>query len=170
MTTLTRRTALGGLATAVAIAPLVAASGARAQQMRIDNAAAMNGVTEVVIGSFIVAFLTDRTDRARAGGGLLGSGFGGRSTARSALHGVSAVEFQRATDAAYADFLRQLAGAGYQIADRAAAVEAFTRANAQPLENGIERRAVVRWSENAMAGVRLLTPIPYERLQSASGH
>ena len=71
MTTLTRRTALGGLATAVAIAPLVAASGARAQQMRIDNAAAMNGVTEVVIGSFIVAFLTDRTDRARAGGGLL---------------------------------------------------------------------------------------------------
>ena len=38
------------------------------------------------------------------------------------------------------------------------------------LENGIERRAVVRWSENAMAGVRLLTPIPYERLQSASGH
>lgn len=37
------------------------------------------------------------------------------------------------------------------------------------LENGIERRGVVRWSENAMAGVRLLTSIPYERLQSASG-
>ena len=37
------------------------------------------------------------------------------------------------------------------------------------LENGIERRAVVRWSENSMAGVRLLKPIPYEELQSASG-
>ena len=159
MTTLTRRTALGGLATAVAIAPLLAASGARAQQMRIDNAAAMNGVTEVVIGSFIVAFLTDRTDRARAGGGLLGSGFGGRSTARSALHGVSAVEFQRATDAAYADFLRQLAGAGYQIVDRAAAVEAFTRANAQPLENGIERDVILARDSRAKAQVFAPTEI-----------
>ena len=36
------------------------------------------------------------------------------------------------------------------------------------LENGMERRGIVRWSENAMAGVRLLTPIPYEKLQSAS--
>lgn len=159
MAGLTRRMALGGLCAAAALAPLAAASGARAQQMRVDNAAAMNGVTEVVIGSFIIAFLTDRTDRARAGGGLLGSGFGGRSTARSALEGVTAVEFQRATDAAHDDFLRQLAGAGYQIADRTAVVEAFTRANAQPLENGLERDVILARDSRAKAQVFAPTAI-----------
>lgn len=36
------------------------------------------------------------------------------------------------------------------------------------LENGIERRGVVRWSENATAGLQLLEPIRYQDLQSAS--
>lgn len=36
------------------------------------------------------------------------------------------------------------------------------------LENGIERRGVVRWSENGMAGIRLLEPIAYQQLESAS--
>ena len=154
MTALTRRDALTGAVAAAALsAALATPTAAMAQALKVDNAAALNGVTRVVIGSFIVAFLTDRTDRARAGGGLLGGGFGGRSTARSALEGVSDLEFQQATDAAYDDFLRQMSNAGYQIGDRAAVIEAFTRANAQPLENGMERDVILARDSRAKAKV-----------------
>ena len=159
MTTMTRRLALGALTATAALAPLMTATGAAAQDVRIDNAAAMSGVGRVVVGSFIMAFLTDRTDRARAGGGLMGGGFGGRSTARTALEGVSDAEFQRATDAAYEDFLGQLRAAGYQVGDRAAVVEAFTRANAQPLENGIERDVILARDSRAKAKVFAPTAI-----------
>lgn len=152
-TGLSRRGALaGGLATGV-LATGALATAARAQSVRVDNAAAMNGANQVAIGSFIVAFLTDRTDRARAGGGLLGGGFGGRSTARSALEGVSDADFQQATDAAYADFLSQLASAGYQVGDRTALVEAFTKNRARPLDNGLERDVILDRDSRAKAKV-----------------
>lgn len=144
------------LGLAVSAAALPHAGLAFAQALKIDNAAAMTGITQVVIGGFVVAFLTDRVDRARAGGGLLGGGFGGRSTARSALEGVSDLEFQRATDAAYQDFLGQMAAAGYQLGDRAAVVEAFARNNASPLENAMERDIVM--GRDTRAKARLFAP------------
>lgn len=150
---LNRRGVLGGGAGLAALATMGLAGTASAQSVRVDNAPAMAGVTQVVIGGFTVAFLTDRTDRARAGGGLLGGGFGGRSTARSALEGVSDIDFQQATDAAYADFLSQLGAAGYQIADRAALIEAFTKNRARPLENGLERDVILDRDSRAKARV-----------------
>ena len=156
MSIITRRGALAGL-TAGALVTL--GSRAVAQPLKIDNAAAMGGVTNVVVGSFVMAFLTDRTDRARAGGGLLGGGFGGRSTARSALEGVSDAEFQRATDAAYTNLLEQLAASGYQVGDRTPVEAAFRQANAQPLENGMERDVILARDSRAKAKVFAPTQI-----------
>lgn len=150
MPIITRRLALTGLTAGalVAIAPR-----SQAQPLKVDHAAALSGVQDVVIGIFVVAFLTDRTDRARAGGGLLGGGFGGRSTARSALEGVSATEFRRATDAAYAALLQQLEAGGYRVGDRAPIEAAFREGNAQPLENGLERDVVLARDSRAKARV-----------------
>jgi hypothetical protein len=36
------------------------------------------------------------------------------------------------------------------------------------LANGLQRRGIVRWSNGAVAGVRLLEPIAYQELESAS--
>lgn len=128
------------------------AGAASAQQVRVTGGG-IGGATQAVIGSFTVAFLTERRDTARAGGGLLGGGFGGRSTARSALEGVGDAEFQSATDAAYADFVNQLAAAGVTVIDRAAALEAFRRSNASPLENGMERDVILARDSRAKAKV-----------------
>ena len=72
--------------------------------IKIDKPAAMNASKQVVVGSFVVAFLTERRDSAKAGGGLLGSGFGGKSSARSTLAGLTDADFQAATDAATIGF------------------------------------------------------------------
>lgn len=149
MSHLSRRAAVAGLVGSLA----AVATPALAQQLTIQNGTALGGVTDVVVGSFIVAFLTDRTDSSNAGGGLLGGGFGGRSTARSALEGVSDADFQRATDACYDDFLRQLGAAGYQVADRAPVEAAFRTAGAQPLENGLERDVILARNSRAKAKV-----------------
>lgn len=143
-----RRISLGLIASG--LAPPAAA---RAQGVKSQQAAAMAGVNNVAVGSFTIAFLTDRTDTARAGGGLMGGGFGGRSTARSALEGVSDADFQRVTDAAYEDFLGQLRKSGYAPGDRAAVVEAFGRSNAAPLENGLERDVILARDSRAKAKV-----------------
>lgn len=37
------------------------------------------------------------------------------------------------------------------------------------LENGLQRRGIVRWSTDDLAGVRLLEPIAYQQLESACG-
>ena len=140
---------LGALAVATTLALPV-----QAQAVRAENATAMQGSDQVVVGSFVVAFLTDRTDTARAGGGLFGSGSGGRSTTRSALEGVADADFQAITDGAYEQFLAELTEVGYQVvADRGPLVEAFRRANAQPLENGLERDVILARDSRAKARV-----------------
>lgn len=80
--------------------------------------AAFKGAEKVVIGNFVVGFATYTTDSAKAGGGLLGNGFGGKSTAKSTLTGIDAATMQAITDAAYADFVRQLQAQGYTVAPR----------------------------------------------------
>lgn len=149
-----RRQVTLGLGAAAVLAPTALATMAKAQEIRVQNGAAMAGVSQVVIGSFVVAFLTERTDSARAGGGLLGGGFGGRSSARSTLAGVTDAEFQAATDAAYADFLAQLRTAGYEVADRAAWVAAMTRSS--PDENGREQGVIM--ARESRAESRLFSP------------
>ncbi|HEY1096640.1 MAG TPA: hypothetical protein VGF14_05315 [Alphaproteobacteria bacterium] len=79
---------------------------------------AFKGTNDVVIGAFSVGFLTQKTDSAKAGGGLLGNGMGGKSTAHSNLNGINDATLQSITDKAYDAFLKDLKAAGYNVVDR----------------------------------------------------
>jgi len=124
--------------------------------IKIDKPAAMNASKQVVVGSFVVAFLIERRDSAKAGGGLLGSGFGGKSSARSTLAGLTDADFQAATDAAYADFERQITAAGYTVADRAQVLAAVTEGGAKAQENGAEKDLIL--GRDSKAEARLFAP------------
>jgi hypothetical protein len=91
------------------------------------------GTQQVVIGQFTVAFLTERKDIAKAGGGLMGGGFGGKSTVRSQLAGVEPAQMQAVADAAYADFAAKLGAAGFTVVDRSSLAAALTKV--EPEEN-----------------------------------
>lgn len=149
--------AIAAIAMATA-APLAGSAHGADQKpvIKIDKPAAMNASRQVVVGSFVVAFLTERRDSAKAGGGLMGSGFGGKSSARSELAGLSDADFQAATDAAYADFERQMTAAGYTVADRAPVLAAVTGAGARAEENGAEKDLIL--GRNSKAEARLFAP------------
>lgn len=91
--------------------------------VKVDTKAAFSQVRQVVIGGFTIGFDTHKTDSAKAGGGLLGSGFGGKSTAKSELTGIGDEVLQAITDKAYGDFLAQLTAAGYTVVERAQLAE-----------------------------------------------
>lgn len=84
----------------------------------VNTPAAFKNANTVVIGSFIVGFATYKTDSAKAGGGLMGNGMGGKSTAKSTLTGIDNATMQKITDKAYASFIASLKAKGYTIADR----------------------------------------------------
>ena len=87
--------------------------------VKVDTPAAFKETKDVVIGGFTVGFDVDKTDSVKAGGGLMGSGFGGKSVAKSKLTGVSDSVMQQITDAAYKDFVSKLKAQGYTVVDRA---------------------------------------------------
>jgi hypothetical protein len=87
---------------------------------KVTGAGALKGVRKVVIGQVTIGFLVERRDSTKAGGGLTGSGFGGRSTTRSTLVGVTIPELQAIAGEAYVDLEKQLKAAGYEVIDRAA--------------------------------------------------
>lgn len=121
----------------------------------VKNPAALAGMRQAVIGSFAVGYLTERIDRARAGGGLMGGGFGGKSTARSYLAGLTDTDFRDATEAAYAAFIDRLAALGITLADRQALVSAYG-SKVKPLPNGEERTLITGRDDKAKA--RLFSP------------
>jgi len=84
----------------------------------VDNEKAFNGVNQVIIGSFKVAFLESKKASNKAGGGLMGSGMGGKASANMELKGLDMATMQLITDQAYQDFQNKLKSAGYTIADR----------------------------------------------------
>lgn len=127
---------------AMVVAALAAAfafsAGAMAakEPTKVAGASAFKGVQKVAIGQVTVGFLVERKDSAKAGGGLTGSGFGGRSTTRSTLAGVSQAELTQIASAAYADLEAKLKAAGIELVDRAALVAhpayAKTKPSAEP--------------------------------------
>lgn len=86
--------------------------------LNVDTAAAFKDVKKVVIGGFIVGFDMAKTESSKAGGGLFGSGFGGKSTAALTLNGIDNAALQAITDKAYEDFTAQLKAKGYEIVER----------------------------------------------------
>jgi hypothetical protein len=158
MMTLDRRSFLVASASAAALAalpvPALAAKKAKSP-VAVKNPAALAGMRQAVIGSFAVGFLTERVDRARAGGGLMGGGFGGKSTARSYLAGLTEADFKDATEAAYAAFTERLAALGIALIDRQALVAAYG-SKVKPLPNGEERNLITGRDDKAKA--RLFSP------------
>lgn len=105
---------------AVLLLVAVPAQGAReAEAIKVNSAKNLTGTQRVVIGQFSIGFLIERKDSTKAGGGLMGSGFGGRSTVRSTLGGYTPEDLQNATNAAYDDFVAKLTAAGFEVVDRA---------------------------------------------------
>ncbi len=108
---------------AVAVAMLIVAPALAAKEQEAVKVTSPNnliGTQKVTIGQFTIGFLIERRDSAKAGGGLMGSGFGGRSTVRSTLAGYTPEELQQLADAAYTDFVAKLTASGFEVTDRAA--------------------------------------------------
>ncbi len=80
-----------------------------------ETPAAFKGKTKVALGGFTVGFDVVKYDSNKAGGGLMGNGFGGKSSAYSKLSGVDNATFQAVTEAAYNDFVAKLKQAGYEV-------------------------------------------------------
>lgn len=137
-------------------APAFAAKTAKAKPVvATKNPAALSGIRQAVVGSFAVGFMTERTDRARAGGGLMGGGFGGKSTAKSRLEGLTDADFQAATESAYAVFIEQVAAKGITLADRQGLLSAYG-SKVKPLPNGDERDMITGSDDRAKT--RLFSP------------
>ena len=109
-------------ALALATAPTVALAAKAKDPVKVTSAKNIQGTQKVVIGQVTIGFLIERKDSAKAGGGLMGSGFGGRSTVRSYLAGYSPEDLQHVADAAYVDLAARLTAAGFEVTDRAALV------------------------------------------------
>jgi hypothetical protein len=126
--------AAAGLAAGLLLAAAVPAEAKQAEPVKVTSASNIRGTQRVTIGQFTIGFLVERKDSAKAGGGLTGSGFGGRSTVRSTLAGYTQAELQEIVDHAFADLVVQLTAAGFEVTDRAplAAHPAMARARGEP--------------------------------------
>lgn len=115
----TKWTWASGLAITLIAAQPIAAVAADDAPLKISSAGAIKGTQTVVIGAFNVGFIFQSVDNTKATGGMIGA-FGGTTSAKSVLEGVTPAMMQAITDAAYADFTAQLAAKGFTIADPAA--------------------------------------------------
>jgi len=111
---------------------------AKNADVKVTTGKAFAGANEVIIGSFVVGFSIKKTDSAKAGGGLMGSGFGGKSTARSLLVGIDDATMQQITDQLYEDFVKGLESRGYTIADRSVLLEHDSFKKTKKLETPYE--------------------------------
>lgn len=145
----------GGLMVAAVLATAAPAQKAK-DPLKVQSAAAFQGANDLVIGSFTIGFITERTDKAKAGGGLMGGGFGGRSTARSYLAGVSAADLQSIADAAFADFKDRLAQRGFTIAPAASLYGDAAFAKAKPMAAPYE--ASIMFDGDAKAKAQYFVP------------
>lgn len=84
------------------------------EPVKIAGPANAKGVSTVAIGAFNVGFIFESTDQTKASGGLMGA-FGGTTKAKSELVGVTPAMMQAVADAAYGDFVSQLAASGYTV-------------------------------------------------------
>ena len=126
-----------------------AAALAEREPMRVSSERNFADVNEVVVGSFIVAFIYEKRDRLSVGGG-------GSRNSRVDLAGVDTPDFQAVTDQAYADFVASLEAGGIAVRDRAGFASALAASSARPLENGDDRSLPFGRDEGAKA--RLYSP------------
>jgi len=157
---LSRRELIAGAAAAAAsiVLPtpvLAQRRGRNDGPVRTERPELAAGAMQITPFAFTVAFMTESRATARAGGGLLGGGFGGRSSTRSTLVGIADVDFQAATDTAWQVFQDRLTASGVQLGDRAALMASLSN-RFRPLEQGLERDIIE--SRNETSKARLFAP------------
>lgn len=101
-------------AAVLALAPVEAARAGEDQPVKISGTEALKGASQLAIAAFTVGFIFESTDQTKKTGGLMGA-FGGTTKAKSELVGVTPEMMQAVADRAYADFVAQLAAAGYTV-------------------------------------------------------
>lgn len=109
------------------------AAGKAREPVKVTSASAFKGVQKVVLGQVTIGFLVERRDSTKAGGGLTGSGFGGRSTTRSTLAGYTQADLAAIASAAHVDLEGKLKAAGFELVDRAALAAHPAYAKTKPL-------------------------------------
>ncbi len=84
----------------------------------VDGAGAIEGVQNIVIGSFKVGFVESAKQTNQAKGTFMKSAFGGKARGNMTLEGVSEKTKQDITNMAYNDFINDMKSKGYNIVDR----------------------------------------------------
>ena len=88
------------------------------EAVEVTTPAAFQNKKSIVIGGFKVGFNESKRMARKAGGGLMGGGFGGKATGLVKLEGVDAKTKQAITNQVYADFIATLKANGYTVVDR----------------------------------------------------
>jgi len=140
----------------VAGAPAMAAAKPR-DPVKVSSPKHAAGLQSLVIASFSVAFVNEKTDAAFAGSKRQFKAMG--SIVKSKLVGVGDAEFQAVTDAAYADFVAKLAAAGYTVGDRAALIADKQMAKARYVASGA--RGSVQFGKDAKGKALFYAPTAF---------
>ena len=131
--------------------PALAASG----PIAIVSGDAIRGTSSVVIGAFTVGFIFQAADNEKATGGMIGA-FGGVTSAKTELEGVTPAMMQAITDAAYADFQTQVASRGFSVADSGALFASSQLVRAKPEKSPFETKVFL--GKNASGKVTFYKP------------
>lgn len=148
------------LSLALACAMSISAGGVQAAKapkdpIKVTSPKAIAGLKSFVIGGFSVAFVSEKTDAAFAGRQFQKVG----SITKAKLAGVTAVEFQAITDAAYADFVAKMTAAGYTIADRGTMLADKTMAKVSFEPSGTE--GTIQFGKDAKAKALFFGPTAF---------
>ena len=116
-------------ATAAGLGGLIVPGTASAQaRLRSNNVPTLGGGKRVMLGSVALACLTDRKRQIQVGGGFRSRGAASSNVVETTLDGLSAADYQAASDAAYAAALEGLSARGFEVVDNAALVAMLTAA------------------------------------------
>lgn len=125
-------------AIAMAVMPLVALPAhAQDQLLKVTSGQVVKGTNIVVVGAFNVGFIFESVDNTKATGGMIGA-FGGVTSAKSELVGVTPAMMQAVTDAAYADFKAQLTAKGFTVVDAAPMFGSAAFSHVKPMASPME--------------------------------
>lgn len=125
--------------------------------IKVTGAKSAAALQSVVIASFSVAFINEKTDGAFAGSKRQFKAMG--SIVKSKLVGVGDPEFQAVTDAAYTDFTAKLTAAGFTVADRAPFLADKEMAKARFVASGA--RGTVQFGKDAKAKAVFFAPTAF---------
>lgn len=114
--TIVRKILAATLTLVISAAQLPTAAYADNALVKVTSGDVVRGTQTVTVGGFTVGFIFQSVDHTKAEGGLIGA-FGGVSSAKSELQGVTSAMMQAIANTAYADFRTQLSAAGFTVAD-----------------------------------------------------